>query len=139
MGIHTMMLGNQSSSQITAGTVIVEDISVGSSSVSVTFSPVGTYFTSIKGSNTVLGNWVTPPSMASGWEIRATLTGGTEDSPGVLNTWQPINTNRSWEVSRSAVGSSDSVLTFDFRRVGSTDPEVSIEGNFLSVEVLDTF
>lgn len=134
-----MMLGSGTGSSITAQAVFVNEISTGSVSVSVTFSPNGTQFTTVNGSNTVVGKWVLPELTADQWEIRTTLVSGTTPS-GTLNTWQPVSVNRTWGLSVSVPGvTAECILTFEFRKVGATDPEVTVSGNILSAEVLDIF
>jgi hypothetical protein len=139
MAIQMNLLGGQASSQITAQTVVLDDIAVGSSSVSVTFNSSGTQFTTINGSTTALGEWVVPASNAANWEIRAVLESGANPTTGTLNTWEGLSTSRTWGLSRSSIGQIETSLLFEFRRVGATDPEVSFPANTLSVEVLDIF
>lgn len=62
-----------------------------------------------------VGNWVTPTSSAgAAYEARATVISG---SPaGTFGTWQALNANRSWSLSRSAVGTSSASFTVEIRR-----------------------
>jgi hypothetical protein len=139
MAIQMHLLGGQASSQITAQTVVLNDVAVGSSSVSVTFNSAGTQFTTVNGSTAALGAWVVPSSQAANWEIRAVLESGDAPTTGTLNTWEGLSTSRTWGLSRSSIGQSEASLLFEFRRVGATDAEVSFPTNTLSVEVLDIF
>ena len=138
MGIHAALLGAGISSIITAVPVFVSEVNDSSVTVSVTFSSSGAEITTINGSNTVEGSWVTPPNTASDWEIRATLSSGTTPS-GTLDTWEALTTSRVWSLSRSFPGTEESELVFEFRRVGDTDPEVTLSSSFLTAEVLDIF
>ena len=85
--------------------------------------------------NSELFDWVRPLSAVADWEIRATRTGGVEPF-GPLGSWLSLAGNPEWSLIRSSAGTFTSVLRFEFRRVGATDPEVTINNNVLTVEVL---
>lgn len=135
-----MLLGSGSSSIVTAQTVAVFAASVGgTATASVVFRANGSQATGENGSFSVVGNWVNPAFAANEWEVRATLDSGVTPSVGALNTWQPLASDRTWSLSRIAVGVSECSLTFEFRRVGTSDPEVTVSFNTLSAERSDIF
>lgn len=105
---------------------------------SVGYYASGQYETDANGSSTNQGNWVTPPSSAANWQMRAILTSGSSPSFGVLNTWLSMTADRTWGNIQpaSGVGFRQSVLTFEFRRVGGTAAEFAVTGNVLTAEVL---
>jgi len=133
------LLGGIQSSVIVAQAATVSETSTSVVDVSVTFSSAGDQFTTINGSNTILGDWVTPKSTANIWEMRTTLDSGDTPNGSVLGTWLPLTTSRTWGLTRSEVGESNSVLTFEFRQVGGSSAEYTINLNSLTAEVLDRF
>jgi hypothetical protein len=139
MGIQMNLLGGVESSIITAQVAIVSETSTSTVDVSITFGATGDQFTTINGSNTILGDWVTPKSSADLWEIRATLDSGATPNGSALGTWLPLTTSRTWGLTRSDVGESNSVLTFEFRKAGGSSAEYTVSLNSLTAEVLDPF
>lgn len=140
MSIQMNFLGGVSSSIITAQAVeILALVFSGTATASVIFATNGTQKTSQNGSNTSIGNWVSPSFTAEEWEIRATLDSGATPDTGALSTWQDFSTDREWSLSLSEEGSATSSLIFDFRRVGNTDPEITVSPVNLSVENIGPF
>jgi len=134
MSIQMALFSGGNSSRITAIRVDVSAFGPESVTGAISFLSNGQQTISRDGSVSIVANWVTPTLLAGDWEIRAVLESGDSPSQGVLNTWLPLTSNRSWVLSRSTEGFLLTFLTFEFRRVGSTDPEVSITGNSISVE-----
>lgn len=130
--------GSLSTSNITGEVVSVDAISTSTATASVSFLNTGKQTTTVNSSTAIQGDWVTPPSSAAEWEIRATLNSGVTPS-GTFGSWLPLNTSRTWSLSSSAVGSLTSNITFEFRRVGSVTIEATLANNTLLVEVLDGF
>lgn len=139
MGIQSAFLGVGLSSSITAPSVAVGGVDTGPVSVEIVYSTDGKLRSTFNGNTTIEGDWVTPNSANAEWEIRATLVSGDTPSSGSLNTWQALSSVRGWSLIRSTVGVSQSNLTFDFRRVGGSSPEVTVTGNIMTAEVLDLF
>ncbi len=139
MSIQMNLLGSESSSFITGTIVAVSEIGVGAVTVSTTFSSNGQQFTTINGSNSIIGNWINIPIKANEWEVRATLVSGSPLTSGTLGTWLPLTSSRSWGLSRTVAGTSESVLTFEFRRAGDVSAETTLTPNVLTAEVLDIF
>lgn len=140
MGIHSAFLGSSGTSTITAQSTSVSAGSFNSSNAGFQFTSSGAQLNIRNGSQTIVGNWVTPPSSADQWEIRAILTSGDAPIGASLNTWIPLTTTRTWELFGNSPGIIlSAVMTFEFRRVGGSTPEVTVTGNTISVEVLDGF
>ncbi len=139
MSIQMNLLGSESSSFITATVMSVSEIGVGPTTVSMSFLSNGQQATTINGSTSILGNWINLPIKANEWEIRATLDSGVSPTTGTLNSWLSLASSRSWGLTRSSAGSSESVLTFEFRRAGDVSAETTISPNVLTAEVLDIF
>ena len=134
------LLGGQSDSVVAVDTFNVQRLATTDTTVSLSFSNTGSQFHTVNSSNTILRNWVTPATDASKWEIRATVESGATPDGSPLNTWLPLNLSRSWGLSSLPPGSFiETSLTFDFRRVGDTLPEVTSTGNIIYIEVLDIF
>jgi hypothetical protein len=69
------------------------------------------------GTGTLLENWVTPTSLAgAAYEARATKVSGNNLTSGTLGTWLPISSNLQWTLTRSSIGSLQTVLTIEIRR-----------------------
>ncbi len=139
MTIQMGFFGNVASSSIIAGPVFESQIGFAASTVSVTLSNLGSYFTTRNGSNTSYGNWVLPVAGAADWEVRLVVVAGDTPTFGTAGTWQPLASSRTWGLTRSILGVSEMTFNLEFRRVGGTDPEVVVADNILSVEVLDRF
>lgn len=56
-----------------------------------------------------VGDWITPKSNMSDFDCYAEAISGTTSS-GTLNTWLNLDSNRSWTVTRSTVGTSTAVI-----------------------------
>lgn len=122
-------------SEIVATAVVASDFDRTIATAGVRFKSDGTIQT-INGSITFdFGAWVSPASSADEWEIRATLASGSVPT-GTRGSWLPLTSTREWVLTRSSDGMYESDLTFEFRRVGDTDPEVTITTNLLQVEVI---
>lgn len=68
------------------------------------------------GSPFPLGTWITPTSSAgAAYEVRATIVSGSLTS-GTTGTWQALNANRTWTLTRFSVGLSETILTIEIRR-----------------------
>jgi hypothetical protein len=128
-------LGMSPNSRITAVPMQAEAIRLDSVLVQLTLASDGRQITSINNSSSVVGNWVSPSSSAREWEVRATLTSGEVPSSGTLETWEALTSSRTWSLILASEGSAFSQLTFEFRKVGSTDPEETVPFNVLSAEV----
>ena len=60
-----------------------------------------------------------PSTNLANYEVRATLVSGALTS-GTTGTFQALGVTRSWNVSVSAPGSANAVLTIEIRRIGTT-------------------
>ena len=100
----------------------------------IRYLAAGQYESLVNSVPTTEGDWVSPLSAASNWEIRATVTSGVTPS-GTVNTWLALTSDRTWELIQSVVGTSTSTLTFEFRRVGGSAAEYTVAGNVLTAEV----
>ena len=134
MSIQMALFSGGNSSRITATPVDVSAFGTGSANGSISFLSNGQQTISRDGSVSIVANWVTPTLSSGDWEIRAIIDSGDPLSSGVLNTWLPLTSSRSWVLVAPEGRFLLTFLTFEFRRVGSTDPEVSITGNSISVE-----
>lgn len=67
--------------------------------------------------------WMFPPSTgdASGYEARATLTGGDVLDAGTVGSWVNLGTDQTWTQSMAIVGSESSTVLIEIRRAGSSD------------------
>lgn len=64
------------------------------------------------------GNWVTPTSQASNYEVRASLNFGF--ATGTFDTWLALSSTREWSAS-AAIGSSElAEIVLDIRRIGTS-------------------
>lgn len=64
------------------------------------------------------GNWVTPTSQASNYEVRASLNFGF--ATGTFDTWLALSSTREWYAS-AAIGSSElAEIVLDIRRIGTS-------------------
>lgn len=138
MGIQQSFLGNVAASRITATSFSVFTLGEGVVSAGLGFTSDGNQYIVDNGSTSVVGPWVMPTFKASDWEIRATVASGATPS-GPLETWLNFSSSREWSLTSSGFGNISSTLTFDFRRVGETDPSFTITDNLISVEILDIF
>lgn len=93
-----------------------------------------TYTQEGAGSFTVLNQWITPLGQQAQYEVRATLTGGTNPTTGTMGTWQTLGTDRTWSNVQSIVGTHSTTMTIEIRRVGTTVAAASCSVN-LFVEV----
>jgi hypothetical protein len=60
--------------------------------------------------------WVSPTStgIGSSYEVRATMTSGVTPV-GTFNSWIALSTNRTWSLSRSSLGTTNSAFTLEIR------------------------
>ena len=125
-----------SSSTITAVALNALGFASGTSTAGIRFNPNGSYGVLDNGSYSNFGNYVSPSSAASEWEIRATVASGATPS-GPIGTWDRLSFSQTWEL--SVTGSSlilISNLTFEFRRVGGSTAEFTVTGNTIEVQTL---
>lgn len=73
----------------------------------------GSAYSSSSGTLDLLEIWL-DSGTASGFEVRATVTSGTLSS-GTTGSWQVLSTDRSWTVTRSAVGVKSATMTVEIR------------------------
>ena len=141
MGILSAFLGSVGASSITATPSVASAVRLNSCSAGIEFTSSGQQIIRRNNNQRIQGLWVTPSFGAAEWEIRATLIPGSKTPLGdALNTWLPLTSSRSWALEEVAVGPAvESRLTFEFRRVGGSTPEVTVAGNIISVQVLDGF
>jgi hypothetical protein len=82
---------------------------------------------------TDIGDWITPKSAASGYEVFATLVSGTLTS-GTTGSWLALSSSRSWNVNRSTFGTSTAVVGLQIRKVGTTtvldSATITLEANW---------
>ena len=126
-----------SSSTIVAGSLTANDLAGGTASAGITYKPNGSYET-VSGATTFPeGNWVSPVSAASEWEIRATVASGATPTTGAIGSWLALSSTRGWTLVRSSTGLIESTLTFEFRRaaVGGA-AEFTVTNNILTAEVI---
>jgi len=139
MSMMIAFLGNEGASTITAEPAVVSRLSFDPINLSIVFTNTGVQQTIKNGNTSTLGNWVTPPTTANQWEIRASVASGSNPTSGTLNTWQDFSTNRTWSLSVSDPGLVETFLTFEFRKVGGSSAEFTITGSSMSGEVVDLF
>ncbi len=137
MSIQMNLLGGLGSSRITAQAVSVPALRVGTASATISFLANGQQTTEINSSITIVDNWVVPPSTAAEWEIRGVLASGDIPSGDALGTWLPLNVNRSWNLTAGENQIQEALLTFEFRKVGSTPAEVIINNFSLYAQGTD--
>jgi len=82
-----------------------------------------TYTLGSDGSISSTGNpsafWIDPQLGMPAFECRATLVAGSITS-GTVGSWLSLGTNRSWESTRSIVGSQSGALDIEIRKIGTT-------------------
>lgn len=91
----------------------------GVATANVAFNASGSQVKTEGGTPTNLGNWIQPLIGMAGYEIRATLTSGTNPTTGTMNTWQNLGTSRLWENSQAVVGTKTSTILFEIREAAS--------------------
>lgn len=70
---------------------------------------------------TELEQWATPTSVASQYEVYATLVSGTlSPGGGSVNTWLSLGTTRDWYIEQISSGSKFTTLSFEVRKTGTT-------------------
>lgn len=121
-------------SEIIAGPVAASASDPAFATAAIRYKANGEYETVVGVFPLPEGNWVKPAGAAAEWEIRATLNSGPLPT-GTFNAWLPMTADRTWSLTRSSTGIFLSTMTFEFRRVGDTDPEVTIGGNSIQVIV----
>lgn len=65
-----------------------------------------------------IGQWCTPTSQASNYEVFATLVYGTLNS-GVTGAWLALSSNREWNTFANAGGYETAQITVQIRKVGT--------------------
>lgn len=65
------------------------------------FKSNGTIAKYVEGVPIVVGNWITPQTNISQYEIRFTKNSGSDPTSGTLNTWMALSTDRRVEVQTS--------------------------------------
>lgn len=127
-----MFLGSASTSTITAQSVVAEATGDDSATAGIGFLADGRQTIRANDSITVVGNWVVPSSTAAEWEIRAVLNSGITPTTGAIGTWLALTSDRNWALTSSLLGDANSLLTFEFRKVGGSSAEVTISGSSLT-------
>lgn len=79
----------------------------------------GTAYKGVNGNTTFFSNWISPTSVASNYEVYATLSSGSL-STGTTGSWLALSSSRTWGVNRSAYGQSDAVIVLQIRKIGTT-------------------
>ncbi len=64
-------------------------------------------------------NWISPVSGAGLFEARMTLTSGAFTSGPASGTWNQLNVNRTWNVTRTLIGLDQAIATLDIREISS--------------------
>lgn len=121
-------------SEIIAVAQAVSHLDLLSATSGLRYNSNGTYDQLVGAGSLPVGNWVDPAGAAADWEVRATVASGPFPD-GPLSGWVPLSTTRSWSLTRTSSGVFETNLTLEFRRVGDTVAEVTIEDNLLTVEV----
>lgn len=122
MGMMSMLIGSGGENPITISDQTVQDITGGGASANaeyrlgadgIAYTRTGT------GAYTSIGNWCTPSSLASGFEVYATPTTGTPSS-GTTGSWLALSATQTWAASASIGSNKFCILTVDIRRTGSS-------------------
>ena len=94
--------------------------SSGTATTSFSLDSTGISYRSANGDVTFLPNWISPTSVASDYEVYATLSSGAALSSGTTGSWLPLSASRTWSLNRSALGLSTSVIVIQIRKIGTT-------------------
>lgn len=116
-----MLIGNGGENPIAISDRTVQDLTGGGSAANAEYrlGADGVVYTRTgTGAYTPIGNWCTPTSLASGFEVYATPTTGTPSS-GTTGSWLALSSAQTWAVSASIGANKLCVLTVDIRRTGS--------------------
>ena len=116
-----MLIGSDGGNPITISAQTVQEITGGGSAANAEYrlgSDGVIYTRTGTGSYTAIGNWCTPTSLASGFEVYATPTTGTPSS-GATGSWLALSSTQTWAVSASIGANKFCVMTVDIRRTGS--------------------
>jgi len=72
--------------------------------------------------STDVGDWITPKVNMANYEVRATLSSGTNPTVGsdAMNTWLSLATSRNWLNQRNTVGTLTSVILVEIRRASDS-------------------
>jgi len=102
----------------------VSDVGVNNpASAGYRLTDAGAIQTIVNGSATTIGNWISPLSGFSDYEVEVTVTGsgGTFTGPTGAGVWSNLGTTRTWELSSSASGAFFSrTLTVSIRDVATS-------------------
>lgn len=109
---------------LTNATVSDSNITPGTTTVSYRVDADGNVYTNDGGGDTVHEQWITPLGGQALYEVRATLVSGTNPS-GTMNTWQQLNTDRTWSKIQSIPGVNECTMTIEIGVFGSSTPLVS--------------
>ena len=67
-------------------------------------------------SNTDIGDWITPKINMAAYECRATLNSGTSPAGSAVGSWLALSSGRSWNLTRTSLGTVTCNLTIEIRR-----------------------
>lgn len=98
-----------------------------SASGSHTLSNAGAADTTATGASTHSWTWLTGGA-ASDFECRAVLVSGSTPSGSAMSTWLALSSTRSWSISRTTVGITQTVFDVTIRDVASAGAAVSVTG-----------
>jgi hypothetical protein len=114
--------------QISLSGQTITSSGAGTQTATYTLESDGDVITATKGGGSVdAGDWIAPKTSApSDYEVRATLDSGTL-STGTTGSWLALTSNRTWTVTRIAVGSETASITVEIRKgSGATLASASI-------------
>lgn len=109
---------------LTNATVSDSNITPGTTTVSYRVDADGNVYTNDGGGDTVHEQWITPLGGQALYEVRATLTAGTNPS-GTMNTWQQLNTDRTWTKIQSIPGVNECTMTIEIGIAGTSTAQKS--------------
>lgn len=109
-----------------AGVSVIPDVAVASVTLAADGTVAGSYWDrqTAELKAVQLSPWATPTPQNPGlYEVRAVHKSGVEPMIGLINTWLPLNTAQTWQVSTTASvtpESYSSIIELEIRRIGTT-------------------
>lgn len=114
-------LYGKSSEAVTVSNLDIYASRVGSGTAIASYqlNSTGDIYKGVNGTFTDIGDWITPKSAASNYEVYATGTDGFITG-SALGSWLALSTARTWNVSRGTFGENVDTLIVEIRKVGTT-------------------
>ena len=108
---------------LTSASAVATKVGSGVAVASLALRGTGDVYRSINGAAAVdVGDWLTPKSAATTYQVYATSLNGIATSNIMFSTWYTFTTGLEfgWSVARGVAGENDDAVTLQFRKVNTT-------------------